>query len=124
MGSFRALAPAHAADAFGAADAQAVRRLFVRKALRYVVAGLLWASSLWLLADSLTFALAAGDEAAGIARGCYTAVERGVGCKVPSLWIRPAEFGLGALLFISVPAGIVVSATRASRRKRGDSRAA
>jgi hypothetical protein len=86
--------------------------------LRAVLLGLLWVASLWLLADSLIFALSAGDPAAGIERGCYTAIEDALGCKAPTLWIRPTEFGLGVLLFLGIPGALGVSAVRAWRRRR------
>ena len=85
--------------------------------LRAVLAGLLWVASLWLLADSLVFALSAGDPAAGIERGCYTAIEDALGCKAPTLWIRPTEFGLGALLFLGIPGALGVSAVRKWKRR-------
>jgi hypothetical protein len=86
--------------------------------LRAVLAGLLWIASLWLLLDSLIFALSAADPEAGIARGCYTAIEKALGCKEPTLWIRPTEFGLGILLFLGIPVALGVSAVRAWKRGR------
>src|SRR5262245_6990791 len=93
-------------------------RLYMATPLRAVLAGLLWAASLWLLADSLIFALSAGDPAAGIQRGCYTAIENALGCKAPTLWIRPTEFGLGVLLFLGIPGALGVSTVRAWKRRR------
>jgi len=86
--------------------------------LREVLVGLLWVASLWLLADSLIFALSGGDPDAGIERGCYTAIENALGCKAPTLWIRPTEFGLGLLLFLGIPGALGVSAVRAWKRRR------
>jgi hypothetical protein len=93
-------------------------------ALRLVLWTLLWAASLWLLADSLVFALSAGNPAAGMARGCYTAVENALGCKSPTVWIRPTELGLGLLLFLWIPGAVAVSAIRAWKRSRLKSGAA
>src|SRR3954451_8570292 len=95
-----------------------VGRLCMTTPLREVLAGLLWIASLWLLADSVIFALSAADPEAGIERGCYTAIERALGYKEPTLWIRPTEFGLGLLLFLGIPGVLVVSAVRAWKRRR------
>lgn len=86
--------------------------------LRVVLAGLLWVASLFLLADSLIFALSGGNPEAGIEPGCYTAIENALDCKAPTLWIRPTEFGLGVLLFLGIPVALVVSAVRAWKRRR------
>ncbi len=76
-----------------------------------------WLASLALLGDSLTFALKPYDQVTGRARGCYTAVELALGLKGPP-WIRPAEHGLGAILFLGVPLAAVTVGVRAAITRR------
>ncbi len=77
-----------------------------------------WVLSLFLIADSFSFALAPYDPATGRARGCYTAIERLLDLKEPSGWIRGTEQGLGALLFFGCPIVLGVGTIRWALARR------
>jgi hypothetical protein len=56
--------------------------------------------SLWLLRDAMVFGLRKADPATGRARGCYTDIELLLAFKSPSVWVRPVELGVGAVMFL------------------------
>lgn len=77
-----------------------------------------WLLSFLLIADSFTFALSPYDLATGQARGCYTGIERLLGLKEPSDWIRGTEQGVGALLFLGIPVALGVGGIRWALARR------
>lgn len=70
-------------------------------ARKLLLAAFVMTAALWLLWDAGTFGLVKADPSTDRARGCYTQIEMLLGLKRPTEWIRPVEFGLGAILFIA-----------------------
>ena len=54
--------------------------------------------TIWLVRDSMVFALRKADPITGRGRGCYTDLEIWLGVKQPTGWVRFAELvGAGTL---------------------------
>jgi hypothetical protein len=71
---------------------------------------------LWLLVDSLTFALSPPDRITGRAKGCYTSIESILGFSEPSDQLRQAQSWVGGTLSFGVPMAFI------ARRRSGRGR--
>jgi hypothetical protein len=79
------------------------------------VAGCALIAGLWLMRDATSFSFYAADPKNGRAMDCYTDIERLIGLKESSAWIRQVELGSGGALLVGT---IFATALHWSRKRK------